>query len=56
MESNQSSTQGQAASIMLVKANDPATTIIKEQKQRELQSQPAKARYISKQSMAYMHC
>ncbi|KAG3113618.1 hypothetical protein PI124_g7041 [Phytophthora idaei] len=53
----ESSAQDQASSITLVKPNDP-TTILKEQKQREPQSQPkpTKKRHISQQSMVFMHC
>ncbi|KAG7381958.1 hypothetical protein PHYPSEUDO_005429 [Phytophthora pseudosyringae] len=57
MESGQSSTPVNATSIQLVKNCNPET-ILKEKKQHEPQHQPkpTKKRYISKQSMAFMHC
>lgn len=60
MKSNHQS-PAQVASNQLVKANDSAAPLKEQtqQTQRDLQSlskQPTKKRYISRQSMAFMHC
>ncbi|KAE9044286.1 hypothetical protein PF007_g5216 [Phytophthora fragariae] len=53
------SNQQPSASIQVLKAKDPAS-VLKEQKQAQLEPQsapkPTKKCYISKRSMAFMHC